>query len=79
MLRLVGDESIISAGDKKIAELKATLEENENKFYNMGFTNAKNSAELVMFQSRRYGFNKGWMTATLAIGVLEDSPFINLD
>ena len=51
-LRLAGAESINSARDKEIAELKATLEKSENKFYNMGFIGAENSAEPVMFQSQ---------------------------
>ena len=78
-LRLAEAESINSPSDKEIAELKVTLEEGENKFYNMGFTDAENSVEPVMFQSRRYGFNEGWEVAVLALRVPEDSPFINPD
>ena len=58
-----------------MAELKVELEESEDKFYDMGFIDVKNLSELVMYQSRRYGFNKGWMAAVNAMGVLEESPF----
>ena len=51
---------IITARDKEIVELKATLEESENKYYNMGFNDAKNSAEPVMFENQKYGFGEGW-------------------
>lgn len=78
-LRLVEAESIISARDKEIAKLKAALEESENKWYNMGFADTKNSAKLVMFQSRKYRFEEGWMAAVLAMGVPEDSPFRDAD
>ena len=74
-LRLAEAESIISARDKEVAELKVELEESEDKFYDMGFTDVKNLSELVMYQSRRYGFNKGWMAAVNAMGVLEESLF----
>lgn len=77
--RLAEAESIISVRNKEIAKLKAGLEERENKFYNMGFTNAVNSTEPVMFQSRRYAFSEGWMAVELAMGVLKDSPFRNPD
>lgn len=47
------------ARDKEIADLKVALEESENKFYDMGFVDTENSYELVMFQSRQYGFGEG--------------------
>ena len=48
-LRLVGVESVNLARDNEIAELKVTLDESENKWYNMGFADAKNSTKLIMF------------------------------
>ena len=78
-LRLSGAESLNSAKDKEIVELKATVEVSEDKWYNTGFTDAENLAKPVMFQSQQYGFGKGWMAALLAVGVLEDSSFKNLD
>ena len=62
-MRLARAESIISARDKEIAELKAALDESKNKWYNMGFTDVENSTEPVMFQSWKYGFEEGWMAA----------------
>lgn len=76
-LRLADAKSIISARDKEIAELKAALEESENKYYNMGFNDAENLAEPVMFENRKYGFDEGWLAAMLAMGVPEDSPLRN--
>lgn len=51
------------------------MEEREDKFYDMGFTDAEGSSEPVMFQFRRYGFGKGWMAAANALGVLKESLF----
>lgn len=51
-LKLARVESLNSAKDKEIAELKTALEANKNKWYNVGFADAENSAELVMFKSR---------------------------
>ena len=44
-----------------------------------GFADAKNLVDLVIFQSRRYGFSEGWMAALVATSVLKDSPLKNLD
>lgn len=78
-LRVAGAENIISARDNEFVELKAAPKEGENKWYNMGFNDAKNSAEPVMFESQKYGFGKGWMATVLAMGVPEDSPLRNPD
>ena len=48
-LRLARAKSINSAKDKEIVKLKATLEESENKWYNVGFVDIKNSVESVVF------------------------------
>ena len=48
-LRLARAKSINSARDKEIVKLKATLEESENKWYNVGFVDIKNSIEPVVF------------------------------
>lgn len=76
-LKLARVESLNSAKDKEIAELKTVLEANENKWYNVGFADTENSVELVMFKSRWYGFSEGWMAALLAKGVPKDSPLKN--
>ena len=48
---MVGTKSIITARDKEIAKLKAALEESENKYYNMGFNDAENSVDPIMFKN----------------------------
>lgn len=48
-LKLAKADSVISARDKKVADLKVEMEESENKFYDMGFADAKNSNEPIMF------------------------------
>lgn len=73
-LKLVGAESVISARDKEVADLKVSMEESENKFYNMGFADAENSSESIMFQSRGYGFGEGWMAIMSALSVPKESP-----
>lgn len=78
-LKLAEIESLNSANVKEIAELKAALEASENQWYNTGFANAENSMELVLYQSRWYGFYEGWMAALQAMGVPDDSPLRNLD
>lgn len=45
----------------------------------MGFTDAENLKEPVIFQSRKYEFEEGWMVAVSAMGLLEDSPLWNPD
>ena len=51
-LRLAEAESIISARDKEVVDLKVALEGSEDKFYDMGFADVENSSEPVMFQSQ---------------------------
>lgn len=53
-LHLASTESLNSIKDKEIAKLKTALEANEDKRYNTSFADAENSAEPVMFQSRRW-------------------------
>ena len=50
-LKLAEVESIISAKDKEVVELKSALKESEDKFYDMGFTNAEKSREPVVMQT----------------------------
>ena len=76
-LRLAEAKSIILAKDKEVADLKVAMEESENKFYDLGFADAENSSDPIMFQSQRYGFGEGWMAAVTALSVLEESPFRN--
>ena len=56
---MASTKSIITARDKEIEKLKAALKESENKYYNMGFNDAENSVNPVMFKNQKYGFSKG--------------------
>ena len=47
----------------------------EEQFYDMGFSDAKNSSDPAIFQARRMGFMQGWIVAVEALNLLETSPF----
>ena len=66
--------SLNTAQAKELANLRAILEGCEEKWYNEGFVDAENSAEPVMNQARRLGFEAGWFAALQVLGVPEDSP-----
>ena len=78
-LKLAEAESLKSASAKEIAELKAALEASEDKWYNTGFADVENSIELIIYQSKRYGFDEGWMAALQVMGMLDDSLLKNRD
>lgn len=44
----------------------------------MGFNDAENSVDPIMFEAWKHGFSKGWLTV-MAMGVPEDSPLRDLD
>lgn len=67
--------SIVSARDKELADLKETMKNCGQVFYNMGFKDTKNLAKAVIFQARRLGFREGWMAAINAIGLPQNSFF----
>ena len=48
-------------------------------WYNIGFVDTMNLVEPIIYQSRRYGFDKGWMAALQVMGVPDDSPLKNPD
>ena len=73
-LKLAEVVSLNTAQAEELADLKVALEACEEKWYNEGFANAENSAEPVVNQARRLGFEAGWFAALQALGVLEDSP-----
>lgn len=77
-VRLAQAESVISARDKEIADLKIVVVQSDDKFYNMGFANAENFNEPIMLKSQCYGFREGWMATMNALGLPEDSPFKDL-
>ena len=56
-----------------MADLKAALEASENKWYNEGFDDAKNLAELVIQEAQKLAFGEGWLAALRVLGVSEDS------
>ena len=49
------------------------MEACEEKWYNEGFVDAENSAEPVVNQARRLGFEAGWFASLQILGVPEDS------
>ena len=61
----------------EIADLTVTHDASEERGYNEGFTNAENSMEPVVHQTRHHGFYEGWLAALQAMGVVEDSPLRN--
>lgn len=78
-LKLAEAVSLSTAQAEELADLIAALEACEEKWYNEGFTNAENSAEPVMNQARRLGFEAGWFVALQALRIPEDSPLRDPD
>ena len=76
-LKLAEDESLNLAHVDEIADKKVALKTCENKWYNEGFMDAKNSVEPIVHQARSYGFGEGWLVALQVMGVLEDSLLRN--
>ncbi|KAK9990268.1 hypothetical protein SO802_025253 [Lithocarpus litseifolius] len=76
-LKLAQAESLAMAHADKVADLKATLEACEEKWYNEGFADAENSVEPVVFQARAHGFDEGWQAALQASGMPGDSTLWN--
>ena len=62
-VKLVEAISLNTAQARELADLRAALEACEEKWYNEGFTNAKNSAEPVVNQARRLGLEARWFAA----------------
>ena len=76
-LKLAEAESLNLEQVDEIANLKAALEAYEDKWYNMGFADAENFMEPIVYQAQRHEFEEGWMTALQAMGVPDDSPLRN--
>ena len=76
-LKLVEAANLNLAQVNEIANLKATLEACEDKWYNEGLVDAENSVEPIVYQARFHEFGEGWLAALEAIGVLEDSLLRN--
>ena len=62
-LKLVEAISLNVAQAEGLANLRVALEACENKWYNEGFANAENFAELVIKEAWRLAFEKGWLAA----------------
>ena len=73
-VKLVEAISLNTAQAEELADLRAALEVCEKKWYNEGFADAENSAEPVVNQARRLGFEAGWFAALQILEVPKDSP-----
>ena len=73
-LKLAEAISLNTAQAEELADLRATLEACENKWYNEGFTDAENSVEPVIKKAQKLAFEESWLDALQALGVPEDSP-----
>ena len=73
-LKLAEAVSLNVAQAKELADLKAALEDCEDKWYNEGFADANNSIEPVIKKAWRLAFEEGWLVSLQALGVPEDSP-----
>ena len=65
--------SLNTSQAEELADLRATLEACEQKWYNEGFADAEQSAKPEVAQAWKLGFEAGWFTALQALGVPEDS------
>jgi len=65
--------SLNTSNAEEIADLRAGLADAEQKWYDVGFADAENSAEPVVTRARLMGFEAGWFAALQAMGVPEDS------
>ena len=70
--------SLNTSNAEEIADLRAGLAAAEQKWYDVGFADAENSAEPVVARARHMGFEAGWFVAFQSMGVPEDSPLRDL-
>jgi len=73
-LKLAKAVSLNTTQAKELADLRATSEAYEEKWYNEGFADVENSAKPVMNLARKLGFKAGWFASLQVLGVFEDSP-----
>jgi len=62
-LKLAEAVSLNTAQAEELVDLKVGLEACENKWYNEGFADAKNSVEPVIQEARKLAFKEGWLVA----------------
>ena len=65
--------SLNTSNADELADLRAALAAAEQKWYDIGFADAENSAEPVVARARNMGFEAGWFAALQAMGAPEDS------
>lgn len=58
-----------------MAKLKEAVAKSEEKFFDMGFVDVENSSKPIMVESRRYGFEDGWVAIVNALGLPKDFIF----
>ena len=58
-LKLAEAASLNTTQAKELADMKAALEAYENKCYNEGFADAKNSVEPVIHEAQKLAFEEG--------------------
>ena len=78
-LKLVEAASLNLAQADEIADLRVALKAYENKWYNEGFADVENSAELVICETQNPRFEEGWLATLQALRLSEDSPLSNPD
>lgn len=76
-LKLVEAKSMNLTQADEISDLKAALVACEDKWYNVGFEDMKNSVEPMFYQAQRHRFEEGWIAALQAMEVSTDSPLRN--
>ena len=65
--------SLNTSQAEELADLRATLEACEEKWYNEGFADTENSVEPVVNQARKVRFEAEWLATLQVLGVPEDS------
>ena len=72
-LKLAEAASLNVALNEELVDLRATLEANENKWYNEGFADVEEGVEPVMREAWQISFQEGWLAALHTSGVPKDS------
>ena len=70
-VKLAEAVSLNSILSEEVADLRATHEACDSKWYDEGFADAEKGVELVVMQVRQLSFQEGWMAALHALGVPE--------
>ena len=72
-VKLAQPISLNTSNTEEIADLRAGLAAAEQKWYDVGFADAKNSVEPVVARARSMGFEAGWFATLQTMGDPEDS------